>query len=132
MDGTVPHAITVVASHQDQVIAAPEGAIVMAESAFTPFAALLYAGGTALSMQFHPEFSHRFAAELVETRRAALPDGMPDRALASLEAAGDAALVGSWIRRFLGDAVPTDPNLKPGLVTTEEQAAGEPRLKPTE
>ena len=97
----VPARIAVAASHQDQVVDAPPGATVLAASAFTPYAALLYPGGTALSMQFHPEFTRDYAAALVELRRDRLPAGMAERALASLDAASDAARVGGWIRNFL-------------------------------
>ncbi|MBE7220425.1 MAG: type 1 glutamine amidotransferase [Caulobacteraceae bacterium] len=96
-----PARIAVAASHQDQVVEAPPGATVLAASAFTPYAALLYPGGSAISMQFHPEFTRDYAAALVELRRERLPAGMADRALASLDGASDAARVGGWIRAFL-------------------------------
>lgn len=103
MGTAAPARITVAASHQDQVVAAPEGATVLAASAFTPHAVLLYAGGRAVSMQFHPEFTHDYAAALVELRRDRLPDGLADRALASLDDASDAARVGGWIRAFVAE-----------------------------
>ena len=97
-----PPRIAVAASHQDQVIAAPAGATVLASSAFTPYAALVYAGGDAVSFQFHPEFESGMAKALVELRRDWLPDtAEADRMLASLDAPGDAARVGGWIRRFV-------------------------------
>lgn len=102
--------VAVAASHQDQVIAPPDGATVFASSAFTPFAGLAYAGGHAISVQFHPEFAHDFAASLVERQRPLLAPGAADRALASLQAAGDAPRVAGWIRRFVeGAADPIDP-----------------------
>ena len=94
--------IAVAASHQDQVVAAPEGARVILRSAFTPFAGLAYAGGEAMSVQFHPEFSHAFAAALVERRRDVLTPEAARSALESLAGPGDAAVVGGWIRRFIG------------------------------
>lgn len=97
-----PRRIAVAASHQDQVVAAPDGATVLAASAFTPFAALAYAGGESISVQFHPEFSHALAAELVTLRAPALPPGLAAQALASLEGPGDAPLIGRWIRGFIG------------------------------
>ena len=104
MGTEAPVRIAVAASHQDQVVQAPEGATVLAGSAFTPHAVLLYAGGDALSMQFHPEFTHDFAAALVDLRRDRLPEGLADRALASLDGASDAARVGDWIRAFVAEA----------------------------
>jgi len=83
------------------VVVAPDGATVLAASGFTPHAALLYAGGQALSFQFHPEFERGMAEALVELRRPHLPDAAADRMLASLAAPSDAARVAGWIRAFL-------------------------------
>jgi GMP synthase-like glutamine amidotransferase len=100
MDGAA--AIAVAASHQDQVVDAPPGATVLASSPFTPHAALLYAGGDAVSFQFHPEFERGMAEALVELRRPGLPDpAEADRMLASLGAPSDADRVGGWIQRFI-------------------------------
>lgn len=99
MDGAPD--IAVAASHQDQVVAAPAGAAVLAASPFTPHAALVYAGGDAVSFQFHPEFERGMAEALVELRRPHLPDAAADRMLASLAAPSDAARVAGWIRAFL-------------------------------
>ncbi len=94
--------IAVAASHQDQVVAPPPGATVLAASDFTPFAGLRYAGGTAVSFQFHPEFERGMAEALVELRRERLPDpAAADRLLASLAAPSDAFRVGAWLRRFI-------------------------------
>lgn len=102
MDGATR--IAVAASHQDQVVEAPPGAAVLASSDFTPNAALLYAGGTSVSFQFHPEFERGMAEALVELRRPALPDAAADRMLAGLAAPSDADRVGGWIRRFIAGA----------------------------
>ena len=103
MDGT--RRIAVAASHQDQVVAAPPGADVLCASAFTPNAGLAYAGGRAISFQFHPEFERGMAEALVELRRDRLPDpAEADRMLASLARPSDAARVAGWIRRFLDGA----------------------------
>src|SRR6201990_3540914 len=63
IDGT--H-IALACSHQDQVITPPAGAETLLSSDFTPHAALLYAGGTTLSVQPHPEFSIGFALACCE------------------------------------------------------------------
>jgi GMP synthase-like glutamine amidotransferase len=100
MDGATR--VAVAASHQDQVVEAPPGAAVLLSSAFTPHAALLYAGGDAVSFQFHPEFERGMAEALVELRRPGLPDpATADRMLASLDAPSDAERVAGWIRRFI-------------------------------
>ena len=58
--------IALACSHQDQVITPPAGAKTILSSDFTPHAGLLYAGGTTLSVQPHPEFSVGFALACCE------------------------------------------------------------------
>jgi len=86
------------ASHQDQVVAAPSDARVIARSAFTPFAGLDY--GDAISFQFHPEFSPAFAAALIEANRDRHRD-LAASAIRSHAQPDDCARVGGWISRFL-------------------------------
>ena len=92
-------AVAIAASHQDQVIVQPPNTTIVAESAFTPYAALAWTDRPAISFQFHPEFSPAFARALIEKRYDIVPD--PDAAIASLDAPNDNARVGGWIRRFL-------------------------------
>lgn len=92
-------AVSVPASHQDQVVLQPPNTEVIASSAFTPYAALAWRDRSAVSFQFHPEFSPAFAKALIEQRYDHTPD--PDAAIASLDAPNDNARVGDWIRRFL-------------------------------
>ena len=100
MDDAVSVSIPV--SHQDQVISTPVEADVLGGSDFTPFGILSYPARRAISFQCHPEFDAGYAAELVELRRAGLPDpAHADRARASLLEAGDGARVAGWIRDFL-------------------------------
>jgi GMP synthase-like glutamine amidotransferase len=87
------------ASHQDQVVLQPPGTEIVASSLFTPYAALAWTDGSAISFQFHPEFSPDFAKALIAERYDRVPD--PDGAIASLDAPNDNARVGNWIRRFL-------------------------------
>ena len=104
MDGPAER-IAVAASHQDQVVAPPPGAAVLAASDFTPYAALAYPGGDAISFQCHPEFERGMAEGLVERLRERLPDpAEADRMLESLEGRSDAARVGGWLRRFVDGA----------------------------
>lgn len=97
MDG--PREIAVPASHQDQVVVQPPNTDVVASSDFTPYAALAWTDRSAISFQFHPEFSPDFAKALIAERRDVLPE--PDAAIASLDAPNDSARVAGWIRRFL-------------------------------
>jgi GMP synthase-like glutamine amidotransferase len=87
------------ASHQDQVVAAPRGADLIASSIFTPYAGFAWRDQPAISFQFHPEMSPAFAAALYESRRDSIPNA--DAAIASLDAPNDNARIGEWIRRFL-------------------------------
>jgi GMP synthase-like glutamine amidotransferase len=92
-------AVSIPASHQDQIVVQPPASRVLAANAFSPYGVLLYEDQPALSMQFHPEFTPDFAKALIEARRASLPQ--PDQALASLDQPNDREAVGGWIRRFL-------------------------------
>ena len=92
-------AVSIPASHQDQIVVPPPSVEVLAGSAFSPYGVLAYTDQPALSMQFHPEFTPEFAKALIAARRDRLPD--PDHAIASLDQANDSALVGNWIRKFL-------------------------------
>jgi hypothetical protein len=103
MDGAA--AVAAPASHQDQVVALPSDARVIASSAFTPYAGLDYGDG--VSFQFHPEFSRAFAAALIEAKRERYPH-LVALAVQSHLQPDDCARVGRWIGRFLdtGDAAP--------------------------
>ena len=95
-------AVSVAVSHQDQVVAPPPGAVVLAGSDFTPYGALDYGEG-AISFQQHPEFDTPFAKALVEIRRGRpLTDEQVETAMASFETSpDDRAVVRAWIRNFL-------------------------------
>ena len=66
--------------HQDQVIAPPPGAEVLASNDFTRYAALRY-GPRMMSVQPHPEFGDTVVRALIAARR----DTVPDDALAEAE-----------------------------------------------
>jgi len=90
------------ASHQDQVVALPPNAEVVAASAFTPMAALAWRDQPAISMQPHPEFDPAYATALIEARRGKVyADDEADRAVASFGRPDDRARVGRWINAFL-------------------------------
>jgi GMP synthase-like glutamine amidotransferase len=91
--------VSIPASHQDQVVIQPPHTEIVAASDFTPCAALAWTDRTAISFQFHPEFSPEFAKALIAERYDRVPN--PDAAIASLDAPNDNARVGGWIRRFL-------------------------------
>jgi GMP synthase-like glutamine amidotransferase len=91
-------AVAVPASHQDQVVALPSDARVIARSDFTPYAGLDY--GDAISFQFHPEFSPAFATALIEASRDRY-EALATSAIQSHLQPDDCARVGRWIDRFL-------------------------------
>ncbi|KRR10102.1 glutamine amidotransferase [Bradyrhizobium jicamae] len=100
IDGT---RIALAASHQDQVITPPVGANTILSSDFTPHAGLLYAGGTTLSVQPHPEFSIGYALACCEMAHARghAPDNLVAAAKASLAEPLESARLGGAITRFL-------------------------------
>ena len=94
--------VSLIASHQDQVVTLPPGARVLAGSHFTPYAALAYDDGMSVSIQPHPEFSVDFAEALIASRTGGpLTLGQGEAAMASLSAPNDSLRVGDWLRGFL-------------------------------
>ncbi|MEQ1929954.1 MAG: gamma-glutamyl-gamma-aminobutyrate hydrolase family protein [Parvularculaceae bacterium] len=95
-----PARISCAVSHQDQVVAAPQGAVTLASSEFCPFAALAYAQGPAVSFQMHPEFPHDYARALIDLRKERFAPGLYDEARASLAARTDSDVIARWIANF--------------------------------
>jgi GMP synthase-like glutamine amidotransferase len=94
--------IAVAASHQDQVIEPPTGATTIFRSTFTPHAGILYANGTAMSVQPHPEFTTAFADWCCEKAgQNGAPEPLVASARASLQQPLDNADLGRAIARFL-------------------------------
>ena len=86
--------------HQDQVVAAPEGATVTAGSAFCPAAALAY-GDWARSWQGHPEFGQDLFRDLAESKIGAVFEAdFVARAVATAEGATDGPRIGREIGDF--------------------------------
>ncbi|QQO19743.1 type 1 glutamine amidotransferase [Bradyrhizobium diazoefficiens] len=94
-------AIAIAASHQDQVIEPPSDALTILSSDFTPHAGLLYANGTTLTVQPHPEFDVAFAQVCCDLRDGKAPDDVVATARASLAEPMDNAKLGGAITRFL-------------------------------
>lgn len=100
MDGAA--AIRLPGSHQDQVVALPPNAEVIAASDFCPMGALAYRDQPAISMQLHPEFEPAYAKALIEARRGKVySDPEADGAIASYAGPDDRARVGRWINSFI-------------------------------
>ena len=98
----LPDRFAVGALHQDQVVAKPEGATVLATSPFCEYAALAYGDPerpAAISVQPHPEFEAPFLDELIAPRAGApIPEAVAAEARASLARSVDAPL---WARLFV-------------------------------
>lgn len=74
--------LSLLVSHQDQVLEAPKNAKTIARSDFTPHAMLHYEDDCALTCQAHPEFSSDFAHALISSRRGTrFPEDFADLAL---------------------------------------------------
>lgn len=96
----VAAAVALPASHQDQVVERPADARVILRSAFTPIAGLAW-GEDAISMQAHPEFTPAFATGLTAGRHDRIDPALVERAVDSLKAPDDRAMVGRWISEFI-------------------------------
>lgn len=102
MNGDCPDRISVPVSHQDQVVALPPGARVLARSDFAPYAALDYGRTPAISFQCHPEFNADYSAALYTIRKGRpLSETAVDMAIQSLEEPLDNQRLGAWIARFI-------------------------------
>ena len=95
-----PADFSLAVSHQDQVVAMPDGTEVTARSDFCEFAGLAYAGGTAASFQGHPEFDAGFCSALHELRRDRIGDALVDEAIASFKEPLDSAHIAKWMAAF--------------------------------
>lgn len=92
--------LTLNAWHQDQVVAPPPGAEVIATSPFCAYAGLAY-GDRGLSVQPHPEFSDAFIAGMIKARgRGLVPGPLLDQAKARLGTANDAGRLAGRIATF--------------------------------
>ncbi|MCU1497137.1 MAG: synthase [Acidimicrobiales bacterium] len=92
--------VRLIASHQDQVVELPDGAVVLARTDHCPVAAYTL-GPRALAIQPHPEFTTALSGALIDLRREALGPAIADAGLASLAEPLDHAVVAAWMNAFL-------------------------------
>jgi len=95
--------VRIIASHQDQVVELPDGAVVIARTDHCPIAAYTL-GTSVLAIQPHPEFTTEVSRGLVERRRDRIGPETSDAALASLSEPLDQQLVAGWMAGFLRHA----------------------------
>lgn len=92
--------IALLASHQDQVFDLPEGATLLATSAFCPVAAFAVEDRV-FCVQPHPEFVEAYSAFLLDKRRAALGEAQYLACTDSLAKGHDGDVVARMIVAFI-------------------------------
>ena len=112
MDGARPSpAISLIASHQDQVVGLPDGAALLARGADggCPVAGFTL-GPRAWTLQPHPEFVAPLADHLLAGRVELIGAERVAAARASLASArSTGTLVAGWIARFFADTTGSRP-----------------------
>ncbi|MDQ2677634.1 MAG: hypothetical protein M3Y51_02735 [Actinomycetota bacterium] len=92
---------TLLMSHRDQVTRLPEGAELVATSAYCPVGAYRI-GEHVFCVQGHPEFVPQLSSILMRKRREIIGDEVVDAGLMSLEGPLDQDRVVDWIADFFG------------------------------
>ncbi len=92
--------ISLLASHQDQVLELPEGATLLASNAFCPVAAFVVEQHV-LCVQPHPEFVEDYSAFLLGKRRALLGEALYIRSIDSLALGHDGAQMARMMVAFV-------------------------------
>lgn len=101
---STPDQLTLNAVHQDQVVALPDGASVLATSPFCENAVIAY-GDSALTFQPHPEFNDDFKRDLIRDRlEEIVPEERMQAGTKSLESAMTTDIAATWIVDFLSHA----------------------------
>jgi len=98
-DGGDPD-LAILVSHQDQVMEAAEGAVVLAGSEFCENA-VCQVGDHILTFQGHPEFLPGYAFEIMQFRRELIGDSAYREGMASLRGEHEGRRVADWIVDFL-------------------------------
>ena len=91
--------VSMLASHQDQVVTMPENATLIAGSDFCPIAG--FQAGSMLSFQGHPEFSKEYSFSLLKKRADRIDEDVANSAMESLEKEVDADTIASWMVDFI-------------------------------
>lgn len=91
---------SVLVSHQDQVVAVPEGTQVLASSDFCENA-VCQIGDHILTFQGHPEFISAYSQEIMDLRREMIGEDVYSAGVASLQGQPERDRIGRWILNFL-------------------------------
>ena len=100
----LPDTLTILYSHQDQVMELPADAIRLYGSNFCPNGAF-YIPHKVLAFQGHPEFSKAYGRGLMNLRQSRYRPGQYQQALDSLVMNLDNDLVAKWVVDFIGSEV---------------------------
>ena len=92
--------LSLLVSHQDQVVEPPPGIQHLAGHDFCPFD-MFQIGQHILTFQGHPEFPTEYSRALIELRYDLMGAERAQAALDSLVQAPDAAIAAEWIHRFI-------------------------------
>ncbi len=95
--------VSLLASHQDQVLELPAGARLLASNSHCPIAAYAM-GQQVLCIQPHPEFDPEYSAFLLEKRRAQYGEVVYQEALSGLHSGHDGARMAHLMLRFIEQA----------------------------
>jgi GMP synthase-like glutamine amidotransferase len=94
------HSLSLLVSHQDQVLELPHRAVLLASNAHCPIAAYAL-GETVFCVQGHPEFVVQYSAHLLECRRARLDEHLYHAAIGSLQQDHDGLQVARMMVAFV-------------------------------
>ena len=92
--------LNILVSHQDQVVAVPHSARVLAGSEFCENA-VCQIGDHILTFQGHPEFVPEYSRELLSIRRERIGEEAYAAGVSSLSGIAQGQRVGSWVLNFL-------------------------------
>ena len=92
--------LNILVSHQDQVVAVPDSARVLAGSEFCENA-VCQIGDHILTFQGHPEFVLQYSRELLSIRRERIGEAAYAAGVSSLSGIAQGQRVGSWVLNFL-------------------------------
>lgn len=92
--------LSLLSSHQDQVVALPEEGVVLAGSDFCPVYTM-QVGQVFLGVQGHPEFTKDYASDLMDMRRDIIPPERVEAGLHSLKLAVHDMTMARWILNFM-------------------------------
>ncbi|WEM45308.1 GMP synthase (plasmid) [Photobacterium sp. DA100] len=96
---TPPKTLSLLVSHQDQVIRPPQGSRILAGSDYCPNS-IMQVGNHFLGIQGHPEFTPEYLLDLMALRQSCYPAETYQIAVNSLDQPTDHLLLTRWIIQF--------------------------------